>query len=168
MDGVGLAIMGNLNLGRKDIVINTCQVKKHSNNCHYVHVTILTLKFLGTEMNIEKEYGKPTSDRNWGWCSKWCHNKVGPAPAQKLQETQLDILTPLECVDFGQDLNSNDTLEICTGRKTQFAFNYQFRRIVTKSGRVTFKTEGKVENRLGVPKSKYNFYLGGTDSCQGL
>ncbi len=33
--------------------------------------------------------------------------------------------------------------------------------------RISFKPEGKVRNTLGIKDSKYDFYLGGTDSCQG-
>ncbi len=77
------------------------------------------------------------------------------------------MLTGPQCAHFGQALEANQTIELCTGRKTRFEYIYQFRRVVTSSRMVLFKTEGRVQNRLGIRDHKYDFYLGGTDSCQG-
>ncbi len=85
----------------------------------------------------------------------------------RLQETQLDVLTGPECAHFGRTLDANRSVELCTGKKSGFRHIYQFRRVVTKDKMVLFKTEGRVTNRMGIEDSKYDFYLGGTDSCQG-
>ena len=66
--------------------------------------------------------GRPISTLILVSC-RWCSDQSGPAgPSQTLQETQLDLLTPAECVDFGALLEANGTFEICTGRKKRFVF----------------------------------------------
>lgn len=60
------------------------------------------------------------------------------------------MLTGDQCADFGSPLEANSTVELCTGRKTAFEEIYQFKRVLTKSDMVTFKTEGKVRNTLGI------------------
>ena len=122
----------------------------------------------GSERNIPKEFGRPTSDANWGWCNKWCDDSTGPMQSPKLLETRLDLLTKEQCEDLGVDLMANGAIELCTGKKTKFPHIYQFRRVLTKRNRVTFKSEGKILNTMGLEDPKYDFYLGGTDSCQGL
>jgi hypothetical protein len=120
-----------------------------------------------SETKTPKESGKPTFDQNWGWCSDWCDNKEGPAAAQKLQETQLDILTESQCTFFGKALETNASIELCSGKKSKFPLIHQFRRITTKDNKIKFQPQPPVVNRLGLPESKYDFFLGGTDSCQG-
>ena len=122
----------------------------------------------GTETGSLEEMAKPTPDTHWGTCSKWCHNPMGPAASQNLQEAQLDILSPQACADFGSDLEANASLEICTGHKSNFRYIWQFRRVVHNKGEIAFHPEGKVLNMLGLAKSKYPFFLGGKDSCQGM
>ena len=104
----------------------------------------------GTERGSRGEMGRPAPDSNWGWCSRWCSERGGPSASPRLQETQLDVLTGDECEDFGRALESNASVELCTGRKTPFEYVYQFRRVVTASRMVLFKTEGRVQNRLGI------------------
>jgi hypothetical protein len=88
--------------------------------------------------------------------------------AERVQETGLHILPPSQCSDFGATLEANNSIEMCTGRKVEFDHIHQFRQILSKDKkRITFRSDGKVLNRLGTKFSKYNFYLGGTDSCQG-
>ena len=121
----------------------------------------------GAETNTEEEHGKPREDKNWGWCSNWCGDKEGPSQVQTLQETQMDILTPKECKDLGADLNADEQREFCTGRKTSFPWIHKFKRVKNSNGKIIFTSEGKEVNYLGAKKTKYPFYLGGTDSCQG-
>ncbi len=81
------------------------------------------------------------------------------------------MLTTDECAHFGSALEVNTSVELCTGKKTKFDYVYQFRRVFTKDGtKFTFRPEGKVFNTLGISASeaKYDFYLGRTDSCQGM
>lgn len=88
--------------------------------------------------------------------------------ASQAQETGLSVLEPAECTHFGQSLNASSSIEICTGRKTKFPFIQQYIRKVTKDGkRVRFKKKGMVKNLLGTNEKEYDFYLGGSDSCQG-
>ena len=78
------------------------------------------------------------------------------------QETSLDILYDDECADLGSDLEVNPTMELCAGSKKEFPKIEKFK--LTRKGFVRY---GYNVNYLGVEKRKYNFYLGGTDSCQG-
>ena len=85
-----------------------------------------------------------------------------------LQETKLDLLTPDECSYFEKMLAPNRTNEICTGRKNSFPKHWKFKRLLSKTKKkYHFKLIGPSTNYLGFKKTKYNFYLGGTDSCQG-
>ena len=86
-----------------------------------------------------------------------------------VQETGLSVLEPAECSHFGQALSADSDIEICTGRKTKFPSIQQYIRKVTRDGkRVRFKKKGKVKNLLGTKEKEYDFYLGGSDSCQGI
>ena len=59
-------------------------------------------------------------------------------------------------------------MELCTGKKTAYKSVFRFRRVTTKVKRkIRFIPEGKVKEKHGNVESKYPFYLGGTDSCQG-
>ena len=110
--------------------------------------------------------GRPTSKKDWGWCRDTCNKD--PGLAEKLQETKLDILNPDECEDFDPVMQPNATHEICTGRKNPFPTVWLFKRTKSlETGRFSFKHIGKEKNYLGFKKSKHDFYLGGTDSCQG-
>ena len=85
-----------------------------------------------------------------------------------MQETGLSVLEPAECTHFGRSLNASSSIEICTGRKTDFPSIQQYIRKVTKDNkRVRFKKKGTVKNLLGTKEKDYDFYLGGSDSCQG-
>ena len=64
---------------------------------------------------------------------------------------------------MGIELDANSTIEICTGRKKAFPKTARFK--MTKSGRFS-KLPDKI-NYLGITDRKHDFYLGGTDSCQG-
>ena len=64
---------------------------------------------------------------------------------------------------MGIELDANSTIEICTGRKKTFPKTARFQML--KSGR--FKKLREKTNYLGITNRRYNFYLGGTDSCQG-
>ena len=111
--------------------------------------------------------GRPTSRKDWGWCRDTC-NKKTPRESQTLQETKLDILKPDECEDFEPELSPNTTHEICGGRKNPFPTVWLFKRTKSlKTGKFSFRHIGKEKNYLGFKKSKHDFYLGGSDSCQG-
>ena len=75
----------------------------------------------------------------------------------------MNLLTPDECSDLGSELDANATVEICTGRKNPFPHILKFK--MHKAGTIT-PLEDQI-NYLGVKNRKYDFYLGGTDSCQG-
>ena len=121
----------------------------------------------GTEKGTDKEMGRPGFDQNWGWCRATCQN-LHHSLASQLQETKLDILTSQQCVDMGKEMEPNKTSEICAGKKTYFPKIIKFKRIKRlKSMSYFFKHIGSSRNYLGLGKSKYNFYIGGTDSCQG-
>ena len=79
-----------------------------------------------------------------------------------VQETSLDILFDDECKDLGAELESNPKIELCTGKKKKFP---QIE-IHTYTKRYGFNMTGTETDYLGI-NTKYNFYLGGTDSCQG-
>jgi hypothetical protein len=70
---------------------------------------------------------------------------------------------------MGTGLSANSTIEICTGKKTSWPKVRKFKRVIDKSSKkVYFQSTGTVKNYLGFgEKQKYDFYLGGTDSCQG-
>ena len=88
--------------------------------------------------------------------------------AAQLQETELSVLEPAECTHFGKSLEASSSIEICTGRKNKFPLIHEYIRKVNKVGnRVWFQKKGIVKNLLGTNKKEYDFYLGGTDSCQG-
>ena len=70
------------------------------------------------EKMIHKSASRPTSSRNWGWCSKNCY-KTSHVP-QRLQEIKIDVLTRSACKVFGRAEKANPKLEICTGRKTSY------------------------------------------------
>ena len=89
--------------------------------------------------------------------------------ALRLQETKLDLLRSDECRNLGAELNANSTLELCTGKKKLFPQIVKLKRIRNvKSKKYYFEYISKVTNYLGFEKTKYPFYLGGTDSCQGI
>ena len=64
---------------------------------------------------------------------------------------------------MGSELEANSSAEICTGKKKPFPEILKFK--MHKGG--AFTADGQKTNRFGVKSKKYNFYLGGTDSCQG-
>lgn len=64
---------------------------------------------------IHKSASRPTSSKNWGWCSKQCYQNS--YRAQRLQEAKVDILTKYACKYLGRAENANPKLEICTGKK---------------------------------------------------
>ena len=68
-----------------------------------------------------------------------------------------------ECTDLGSEMSADSSIEICTGRKKPFPKVFKFK--MTKQGR--FIISGYKINHLGIQNRKYNFYLGGTDACQG-
>ena len=76
----------------------------------------------------------------------------------------MNILNPKECDDLGSELEANSTIELCTGRKKDFPHTLKFKML--KGG--TFTPQKDEINYMGIKSKKYNFYLGGTDSCQGM
>ena len=109
---------------------------------------------------------RPTFKKDWGWCRSTCNQK--PSMAKNLQETKLNLLSREQCSDFAESLLFNHTYEFCAGKKNYFPKIWKFKRI-KKNGEKShhFKLVGQSTNYLGFKKTKYNFYLGGTDSCQG-
>ena len=79
------------------------------------------------------------------------------------QETSLDILLDHECNDLGSEQEVNSSMELCTGRRKEFPeiFNYEL------TNRYRFKFIGTDIDYLGMKSRNYDFYIGGTDSCQG-
>ena len=75
----------------------------------------------------------------------------------------MNLLHPEECLDLGSELEANSTIEICTGKKKDFPHILKFK--MHKGGTVT-PLQDKL-NYMGIKNRKYDFYLGGTDSCQG-
>ena len=73
-------------------------------------------------------------------------------------------MTPEECNDLGSELDANSTIEICTGRKKPFPHTLNFK--MHKKGTITPLQDQT--NYMGIKSRKYNFFLGGTDSCQGI
>ena len=66
-------------------------------------------------------------------------------------------------------METNGTYELCAGKKNFFPKVWKFKRIKSvKRNSYHFKPIGTSYNYLGFKKTKYNFYLGGTDSCQGI
>lgn len=123
--------------------------------------------FGDTETKNEGEMSKPTYDQNWGWCRPTCL-KPNATLAEKLQETVIDLLTPEQCEDWGMIMDFNRTIEFCGGRKNYFPTVLKYKRIKSlKHNNYFFKSIGTAINYLGFKKTKYDFYIGGTDSCQG-
>ena len=121
----------------------------------------------GSETGSEAEMGRPGGDKDWGWCRGTCHDRQ-VSLAETLQETKLDILSPRQCEDLGKAMETNGTNELCAGKKSYFPQVLKFKRIKRlKSKSFFFKHIGSSRNYLGLGKSKYDFYIGGTDSCQG-
>ena len=121
----------------------------------------------GSETGSDAEMGRPGGDRDWGWCRGTCHDRQ-VSLAETLQETKLDILSPRQCEDLGKAMETNGTNELCAGKKSYFPKVLKFKRIKRlKSKSFFFKLIGSSRNYLGLGKSKYDFYIGGTDSCQG-
>ena len=117
--------------------------------------------------------GKPSYQKNWGWCRETCSKTVSESEreikAKALQETKIDLLTEEQCEDMASNLRANGTHEICAGRKNYFPKVLEFvRRKSVVNDTFYFKPTGTSYNYLGFKESKYNFYLGGTDSCQGI
>ena len=75
----------------------------------------------------------------------------------------MDILLDSECDDLGSELEANSSIELCTGSKRSFP---KIQRYKLKAHR-GFEFTGTEVDYLSGTKGKYNFYLGGTDSCQG-
>ena len=121
----------------------------------------------GDEMATEQEMGRPSYDQNWGWCRATCQDRHHSLASQ-LQETKLDILSLRQCADLGKEMEHNRTLEICAGKKTFFPKVIKFKRVKRlKTRSYFFKHIGSTRNYLGLGRSKYKFYIGGSDSCQG-
>ena len=82
------------------------------------------------------------------------------------QETSLDILDDSECDDLGSELEANSTVELCTGSKKLFP-KIELYAVWFNDTDQGFKKIGNEIDYLGATQRKYDFYLGGTDSCQG-
>ena len=76
----------------------------------------------------------------------------------------MHLLKSEECDDLGSELGANSTIEICTGRKKSFPEILKFH--MNRHGK--FQSRGVIKDYLGTENRKYDFYLGGTDSCQGV
>ena len=116
--------------------------------------------------------GKPSYQKNWGWCRETCSKTykqhIIEVKAKALQETKVDLLTEEQCEEMGSNLGANGTLETCAGRKNHFPKILKFVRVKSVvNNTFYFKPKGPSYNYLGFKETKYNFYLGGTDSCQG-
>ena len=119
----------------------------------------------GDKNGTQSEIMRPTSKKDWGWCSRTCNNFN---VARTLQETKLDLLTLNQCSDFDSEMHFNRKNELCAGKKNYFPEVWKFKR--NQSARKKsyhFKKIGTSTNYLGLKKTKYNFYVGGTDSCAG-
>ena len=75
----------------------------------------------------------------------------------------MDILRNSECEDLGSELEANSSMELCTGSKRPFP-KIEIYKLRTKG----FEFTGTEVDYLSGTKGKYDFYLGGTDSCQGM
>ena len=125
-----------------------------------------------TNFRTDEEMGKPSYQKNWGWCRETCSRTASETEreiqAKALQETKIDLLTEEQCEHMASNLDANGTHEICAGRKNYFPKVLNFvRRKSVVNDTFYFKPTGTSYNYLGFKESKYNFYLGGTDSCQG-
>ena len=115
--------------------------------------------------------GKPSYEKHWGWCRETCSktdSEIDSESKKALQETKIELLTEEQCVEMASNLRANGTHEICAGRKNYFPKVLKFVRIKSVvNDTFYFKPKGLSYNYLGFKENKYNFYLGGTDSCQG-
>ena len=119
-----------------------------------------------TLTKLQREFSRPTTDSNWGWCANWCKPGMRQASSNHLMETDLTILEEHVCDKLGQEIALNSTVELCGGKKKQFPLVRIYKRLQGKNGRYQFKQDGVVRDRLGI-SSEFDFYLGGQDSCQG-
>ena len=74
----------------------------------------------------------------------------------------MDILFDDECKHLGADLDSKPNIELCTGKRKKFPKI----EVYTYNMDHGFNLTGIETDYLGI-KTDYDFYIGGTDSCQG-
>jgi len=108
------------------------------------------------------------SDKNWGWCGLSCNKDL--KLADQLQETQLQVLPLSHCKtlitnhgDGGYEFIGR--FEMCAGRKKSFKKIKVFEADGSK-----YKSKGSTIDYIGLNEDgsyKYNYYVSGTDSCNG-
>lgn len=112
------------------------------------------------------ETARPSWDANWGFCTDWC-NKF-QSVAKTLMETKLDLLEPEACRKLGADMSVDTSIEFCAGKKRPYPMVARFKRLKDPaSGQYFFEHQGARPNYFGADSAGLDFYLGGTDACQG-
>jgi len=108
-------------------------------------------------------------DDNWGWCQPTCRLTTDSIDrlAQTLQETHLEILPLAHCKNLITKGNYDfvGKYEICAGKKKKF----KKIKVFAKTGN-GYKLATEVTNYIGLNEKgdyPYQYYIAGTDSCQG-
>ena len=117
--GVEHVITGLLRKAQRDTVILSVLVVGVSFLCPHESIPFKFYIFLLSGKEVPAEFSRPSAESNWGWCNPWCDEYGGPSQAQRLQETELDVLSIQQCKFFAGSLEFNTTHEICTGKKTK-------------------------------------------------
>ena len=85
-----------------------------------------------------REYSRPETSRNWGWCSGRCYTRSDLA--QNIKETQVDVLSYKECKIMGKSQKVAPALELCAGKKREYPTIERYYRIKNKkNGAFWFK-----------------------------
>jgi len=153
-----------------DVVSLLIESTGETKNCYSIGTERGWCMAVGTD-DEEKNWNK-----NWGWCEEHCkyqdddwerERKILPT---RLQETKLNVLPMAHCKKLITDGKYHffGKYDMCAGKKKKFKTiqNYKY----TKDKKYVFT--GKVSNYLGLNetwegKYPYDYYIGGTDSCNG-
>nr|XP_040581182.1 uncharacterized protein LOC121129525 isoform X2 [Lepeophtheirus salmonis] len=104
-----------------------------------------------------KNYGRPSFDQNWGWCSKNCMRRNSRNDRTNiLQETRLYVMSNKLCEKAGKDMKVDTNVEICAGNKKEHKGFKSYKK--TSRGYVRLKYQRQLSSK---------FYFGGSDSCTG-
>ena len=115
-------------------------------------------------------------NKSWGWCEDHCKyqnndwEKERNILPTRLQEAKLNVLPMQHCKKLIKKGNYNyfGRYDMCAGRKKQFKRIRNYKK--TRDDKYVFT--GEVTNYLGLNESwggkyPFDYYIGGTDSCNG-
>jgi hypothetical protein len=125
---------------------------------------------LGQRTAQEKEDDEEQryASAHWGRCAHWCAaSKINRTKVERLQEAKLSILSQSQCEHFGKSLYVNSSLELCAAKRTRFPRVRRFKLVTLLNGSEHYEaTKTDVVHVVGPKIKDYDFFLGGSDSCQ--